>query len=264
MKYSLINSKENALVKQIVKLTTDTSHRSESLLSVVFGLHLIEESLKFNRLTTVIILDTMVHKYETLLKNINKNSQKISIYIANKDILNKINILDGMCDIVGVINVSYCDNHNNILKDDCIILENIQDPGNLGVILRTVSAAGIHHIGLSTGCVDAYHPKVLRASQGLQFTLNIYQNLDINQFISNYTGQIIATTTKADNLLYNIDFKHKTALVFGNEGYGITHAILSQIQSQVQIPIADSVESLNLATAVAISTFELARQRLKY
>jgi TrmH family RNA methyltransferase len=198
-------------------------------------------------------------KYKAILDSL---IPSVRVYTANVQIINKMNILDSATDIVGIIktNIGIDVNYTDI--SDCILLENVQDPGNLGAILRVAMASGIKNVGLIGNCVDVYNPKVLRASQGLQFGLHIYESINFAEFLRQYTGNIIATTPNTNKLLYDINLKLKTAFIFGNEGNGLSLNLLNQIAIKVKIPMLEGVDSLNIAMATTVCAFELVRQRM--
>lgn len=254
-----IESKDNTLVKQILKLAKYNSYRQERELAVAYGEHLIIEALRYNKLETLVIFEQSIDKYNALLKTINNS---IKIYVVDKHILTKINILDNATDILGLVKINYATNLGGLYNSDVILLENIQEPGNLGAIMRVACASDINAIGLIGNCVDVYNPKVLRASQGFQFGLSIYPNLDIIELIYNYKGNIIATTPNASKLLYGLNLKQQTAFIFGNEGGGLSKKLLDLVKIRVKIPMANGTDSLNIAMATTVCAFELVRQRI--
>lgn len=178
--------------------------------------------------------------------------------------MGKINILDSVVDCAGIIRTEYKGGHN-LLADslqDYLILENIQDPGNLGTIMRAAAASGLANLVLSPNSVDIYNPKVLRSSQGIQFGLNIITDTNINEFLAGYDGQILAMLPVGSSSLYAYDLTIPTAFVLGNEGNGLSTALKNSISNHVAIPMLGSAESLNLAMAATVAVFEMSRQKL--
>jgi RNA methyltransferase, TrmH family len=143
----------------------------------------------------------------------------------------------------------------------CLLLENIQDPGNLGSIMRTAVAAGTRQIFLSRESVFAWSPKVVRAGMGAHFFLSIYEGLDLAEIARSFGGRIIATAPRAAASLYDIDLRGDVGWLFGNEGAGLTPDAKSVATTQVRIPMPGQAESLNIAAAAAICLFEQVRQR---
>lgn len=144
--------------------------------------------------------------------------------------------------------------------DGCVMLEGLQDPGNLGSILRTCVAAGVEHVLLSPGSVHAWSPRVLRAGMGAHFQLQIHEHIDLLAAAGRSAGTVIAMCGEARRSLYDTDLAGKAALVFGNEGSGLTPALRSAADMEVCIPMAGAMESLNVAAAVAVCLFERGRQ----
>lgn len=143
----------------------------------------------------------------------------------------------------------------------CLLLEGIQDPGNLGSILRTAVAAGTRQVFLSEGSVFAWAPKVIRAGMGAHFSLSIFENVALEPLARSFSGRIVATAPRAAASLYDLDLKGEVAWLFGNEGAGLSSAARGLATAQVRIPMPGPAESLNIAAAAAICLFEQVRQR---
>ncbi len=149
------------------------------------------------------------------------------------------------------------------LTHSAVLLEAVQDPGNMGAILRTAAAAGITEVYSSAGSVSAWSPKVLRAGMGAHFALTIYENTDLAAVISGATVPVLATSLRATQSLYDTDLSGPAAWVLGNEGAGVSTELLALKNVQtVIIPQKPGVESLNVAAATAVCLFEQVRQAL--
>ena len=144
----------------------------------------------------------------------------------------------------------------------CVMLENIQDAGNLGSILRSTAAAGIPMVLLSHGCAFPWSPKVLRAGMGAHFSLDIFDNVDLAAILPRLSGRLICASGHARKSLYQADLRGALAWVFGNEGAGVSAALSAAATEQVRIPMPGKTESLNVAAAAAICLFEQLRQQL--
>jgi TrmH family RNA methyltransferase len=144
----------------------------------------------------------------------------------------------------------------------CVMLENIQDAGNLGSILRSTAAAGIRTVLLSQGCAFAWSPKVLRAGMGAHFSLDLFDNTDLAAAVRRLSGRLISTSGRARRSLYEVDLRGPLAWVFGNEGAGVSAELSVAAAEQVRIPMARNTESLNVAAAAAICLFEQVRQQI--
>jgi TrmH family RNA methyltransferase len=149
-----------------------------------------------------------------------------------------------------------------LLSRDSLLLDGIQDPGNLGTLLRTAAAAGMYQVLLSTDCVDAWSPKVLRAGQGAHFQIRIHEEVDLPAFLADFQGDGLATTLEDAPSLYSSAWQHPVAWVFGSEGQGVRPQVLAAARQHLHIPMPGKVESLNVAAAAAICLFEMVRRRL--
>lgn len=143
----------------------------------------------------------------------------------------------------------------------CLLLEDIQDPGNLGSILRSTVAAGIPHVFLSRGSVFAWSPKVVRAAMGAHFLVSIFEEADLGKIAGGFRGRIVAMEPRAGSSLYDLDLKGEVAWMFGNEGAGLSVNAQRIATDRVSIPMPGAAQSLNVAAAVAICLFEQVRQR---
>jgi len=142
-----------------------------------------------------------------------------------------------------------------------IVLEDIQDPGNLGAMLRTGAAAGATLAVLSKGCHDPWSPKALRGGQGAQFVLPMQQGTDLVAWLNGFAGQSVALALAEDGDFYALDLGGPLALIAGNEGAGLSDAVCAAATRCAHIPMAGRIESLNASAALAVAVFEAVRQR---
>jgi TrmH family RNA methyltransferase len=144
--------------------------------------------------------------------------------------------------------------------ETCVMLEDVQDPGNIGSILRSAAAAGVTQIYLSPGCVHAWSPRVLRAGMGAHFALEVYESVDLAALIARYPGRVLAAMREAPLSLYSADLRGQVGLLFGNEGAGLSAPLRDAAHLQISIPMPGKAESLNVAAAAAVCLFERVRQ----
>jgi len=142
-----------------------------------------------------------------------------------------------------------------------IVLEDIQDPGNLGSMLRSGAAAGATLAVLSKGCHDPWSPKALRGGQGAQFVLPLLSGVDIVEWLAGFEGESLALALADDHGLYARSLSGSLALIVGNEGAGLSQAVCAAASATIRIPMPGRIESLNAAAALAVAVFEAARQR---
>lgn len=143
-------------------------------------------------------------------------------------------------------------------------IDAVQDPGNLGAIIRTAEAAGATGILILRGSVDPFAPKTLRAAMGSAFRLPIISDLEpasLLEAVRDYSLQLVATGAAGSLSYTDYDWRQPTLLLFGNEGNGICHELMEECDRQIRIPLCPPVESLNVAAAAAVLLFEGARQR---
>lgn len=142
-----------------------------------------------------------------------------------------------------------------------IVLEDIQDPGNLGSMLRTGAAGGATLAVLSKGCHDPWSPKALRGGQGAQFVLPLQTGVDLPAWLKDFRGRSVALTLSEEKHFYTLDLSGPLALIVGNEGAGLSEAVRQAANARAQIPMPGQVESLNASAALAVAVFEAVRQR---
>ena len=148
------------------------------------------------------------------------------------------------------------------LTQNAVLLDQLQDPGNLGSILRSAAAAGMKQVFCSSGSVLAWSPKVLRAGMGAHFVLEIVENVDLQALITYSTVPVMATSSHAQASIYAADLTQPLAWLFGHEGQGVSEDLLALARLRVAIPHLGQIESLNVAACAAVCLFEQMRQRL--
>jgi TrmH family RNA methyltransferase len=153
------------------------------------------------------------------------------------------------------------------VRDDArftLLVEDVQDPGNVGSMLRTAAAAGVDQVLLSRDCAFAWSPKVLRAAQGAHFLTHVVEDVDLVAWTAALRargGQAVATTVRSGDDLYRTALREPLAVAIGNEGAGLGDALAAECEVRVTIPMAGGNESLNAAAAAAVVLFEAVRQR---
>lgn len=254
-----ITSRDNALFKAMAKLAASSSERRRRGLSIVEGAHLLAA-----------YLDGIGQPDEVLVSRAALEDPEVASLVERsvpaRVTLMSDTLLDALSGVQSPRGVIACVRTPPARKVPpnaplVLLLENIQDPGNAGTLLRSAAAAGAGHVLLSSQCAFAWSPKVLRAAMGAHFALNIVEEADLEGFIGSYRGTSIALTVEGESSLYDLDLRAPVAFVIGNEGAGLSETLKSRVTRQARIPMPGHVESLNAGVAGAICLFEAVRQR---
>lgn len=256
-----INSVHNEQIKHLAKLLSQAKARREAKQTVLEGVHLLQTYLDAGGdMVQVYIPESKRENSEVSALQARLGEQKTTW--VGEAALSKITSLTEACDVMTLIDLP----SENALPQtgDCIVLERVQDPGNVGTILRSAAAAGIKNIVLSKGSADVWSPKVLRASMGAVFLVQIYTGAEMGEWLADYRGEVRATALNARNTrgLYDLNLRNEGAWIFGNEGSGVSAEVLARVDAGVKIPMAGATESLNVAMAATVCLFEQMRQRL--
>lgn len=257
----LITSTQNEQLKHLVKLLSQAKARREHQQTVLEGVHLLQTYIQagFEPLY-VYIPEKKINNEEVAALLPLLPPQKV--ILVSSDALAKISSLVLGVDVMSLITLP--EQGDCPVNGDCVVIEKIQDPGNLGTIMRTAAAAGINHLILSHESVDVWSPKVLRSGMGAHFLLNISIGIHLEEWIDIYQDKIRVTALNENNnySLYDLDLNMPSAWIFGNEGSGVSENILSKAKESIRIPMMGATESLNVAMAATVCLFEQMRQRL--
>ncbi len=238
----LITSKDNNRIKEIRKLL-NKKYSLEKGLFVIEGENLIEEALKNNLLKELYVLDGYGCNYGFSYDNV------------TLDVMKSISDLKSTPRLLGVSKIS----NNTNIGNKIVILDGIQDPGNAGTIIRNCVAFNVDTIIFSKDSVSPYNEKVLRSTGGMIFNTNIIIS-DLNNIIDvikNKNIPLIGTSLHTDNNLESLNKLDKYAVVFGNEGNGVSENILNKCDKLVKIDMKSSCESLNVGVSSGIVLYHL-------
>ena len=253
-----IESPQNEQIKSVVKLANQSKLRKEQGLMVLEGVHLLQSLLDQNLdVNAVFVHEDKLDSAEIRALLVQVDSQRVSVVATRA--FEKLSALTHGADLVSVAPMPIVKGLPEQVS--CVVLENIQDPGNMGTILRSCAASGIHDVVLSEGCVDVFSPKVLRSGMGAHFLLNIVTGADLVAFVKNYQGISLVTALNDQTVsLYDQDLTKVVAFIFGSEGSGVSDTLLQCAQQAIKIPMLGATESLNVAMAATICLFERVRQ----
>ena len=283
----VISSKDNEFIKHIKKLK-DKKYRDLNNEYIIEGIKIIEEAINEKaNIKQVVICDDCektsniskelmyeIARYECIyvtkkifdsLTDVS-NPQGILAIVEKNAVKSKIsNIKDSeKSETIGVEEKEIIAENEIDYKQDIIVaLDDIQDPGNLGTILRTVDSIGINQILVSKGTADSYNPKVVRSTMGAIFRVKIIECEDLENTlkeIQKHNFEIVVTSLQTKNSIYDIDYKKKV-IVIGNESNGVEPRIQKIADKKVKIPMLGKTESLNASVATGIILYEYVRQK---
>lgn len=252
----IIRSRQNPLAKQLVKLAENRRERQKSRQTLLIGTHLVEAALQANwPLEKLLVCEGEEGRPEIaeLLAR-----RLVPVLMLERALFAEI---EQSPSTSGLLALAALPENSSARQDGfCLLLENVQDPGNVGSILRTAAAAGVDQVWLTPGCADVWSPKVLRAGMGAHFLLPVLERVQMREVLSAFSGSIAATTLEDSTSLYASDLKGNLVIALGSEGGGVSDDLLAQATQRLRIPMARTVESLNVAAAAAICLFERLRQ----
>jgi TrmH family RNA methyltransferase len=253
-----IQSRDNPFYKSLLKLAGSARQRGKTHQTLLDGIHLLASCLDAGMQPQHVLLNAAaLHDGEiaTLLGRLHD----VPVTQLDDALLSQLSELKAPTGIIALIEVPQP--VVEVRGGFVLLLEDIQDPGNLGSILRSAAAAGCDAAFLSSGCADAWSPKVLRAAMGGHFSLRIYEQQNLLEIAQAFPGQILATTLQATHSLYDCNLSGDIALLVGNEGAGLSPSLQKFATQTITIPMPGKLDSLNVAAATAICLFEAVRQR---
>lgn len=257
----MITSKDNEKIKYTKSLLKSKNRMKESKF-IIEGYRILTLALECNADIDYVFINEdfeMKNEHLKLLRMLENN--EVKVYKTTNKNFKELVDTENTQGIIGVINFKEKNIEQSINSSQkfVLVLDRIQDPGNMGTIIRTADAAGVDAIIVIKGCVDIYNPKVIRSTMGSIFDMNIIQctqeeaieNLKANSF------SIVSSYLDTDNFYNTVDYNNKVALVIGNEANGINDELISKSDILVKIPIYGKAESLNAAISSAILMYEI-------
>ncbi len=258
-----ITSKDNELIKHIRKLK-DKKYRDESNEYLVEGVKLVEEAVKENaKIKQIIVCEDTTRTYEIPTHIMLEIAKYECISVSDK-IFNIITQVTNPQGIMAIIEKNAQDAQIDYSQDIIVVLDDVQDPGNLGTILRTVDSIGLNQIIVSKGTADAFNSKVVRSTMGAIFRIKIIEVENLAQAIKEmrkHHFKLMVTSLQTKNSIYDIDF-NKKIIVIGNEANGVSKEIQDMADEKAKIPMLGRTESLNASVAAGVVMYEYVRQKL--
>ncbi len=254
-----ITSRDNPFYKSLHKLSSSARERSAAGQTLLDGAHLLRALLESKQRPLHLLLNEQALQDEEIVSLLEASADVPQTQLDDALFaqLSELKTPNGLLALVEIPPIKI-EAANSFFA---LLLEDIQDPGNLGSILRSAAAAGCDAVFLSQGCADAWSPKVLRAGMGGHFALSISESADLLQVAAAFTGKLLAASLQAEKSLYDCNLRGKLAFAIGNEGAGLSPALQDAAQQHFIIPMPGKIESLNAAAATAVCLFEAVRQR---
>lgn len=251
----IVSSRDNPMFKQFKRLADSARERRKAAHALLEGTHLLAAYLATGRVPEQVAVSQGSRE--------NSETRALLTTIPAAHLVELSSSLCAELTPTGLLAVIEIPHIKPVVEPDfCLLLEDVQDPGNLGAILRSAAAAGVQVVYLSTHCADAWSPKVLRGGMGAHFVLAIEERVNLPEKAAAFAGLTVATSLNAMQSLYDLDLTGPIAFIVGNEGAGLSAGLLAAAEVQVRIPMAGKVESLNAAAAASICLFERVRQLL--
>ena len=271
----VITSAANPLIRQLVRLEKSARERRESQLTLLDGVHLVNAWYAVSGMPEKLAVSESGYaaaEIRALLETV-KAEESGRLVLLSDALFSKLSPVVTPTGIIALVKIPAAESvshharrgavpgEQEVLPGFSVLLEAIQDPGNLGSIIRSAAAAGAKHIYLSAECADAWSPRALRAAMGGHFLVQIHEQVDLVRVIPALQGRVIATLPASGKNLYQSQLTGHIAFVFGNEGKGLSAGLQQVVDEAVSIPMAgESIESLNVAAAAAVCFFERVRQ----
>ncbi len=255
----MIESSKNRLIKEIKSLS-EKKYRDRENLFIADGLRFVSELPHDMKPEKMFFSESFAEKYD-----ISKYRRLTDCYVISDRLFETLSETKTPQGIIAVCKKAKY-NINDVVKKNgfYIIAEKLNDPGNLGTVIRTAHAAGADAVMLSKGSVDLYNPKVLRATMGSVFKIPVIQNVDLYEAALLLKGNgisIYAAHLKGKRYYYDLNLKKGCAFVLGNEAKGLSDEASEMCDCLVKIPMPGGAESLNASVAAAVLMYETVRQR---
>lgn len=252
-----ILSTKNELIKKVVKLHRRKERQKEKQY-IMEGFHLVEEAYRNgSKIKYIFVTHKAYQQYLTFFESLSEQ-----FILVSEEIMSKLSDLPTPQGIIAVIEMSVTD--LDIDQGKWLLLDCVQDPGNVGTMIRTADAAGFDGVILGAGCADIYATKTLRSMQGSQFHLQVVQ-ADLIQVIRHLKAvqiKVYATELNKEAKQYQeLPYHENVAIIMGNEGQGVRSEILKLADESVYIPIYGQAESLNVGVAAGIMMYELIQKK---
>lgn len=267
----VITSKDNEIIKSLKKLK-DKKYRDEQGLYIVEGIKIIQEAIaEHAKINKIVICEECVEAEEISQKLLYEIAKYNCIYVSKKVFATLTDVVAPQ-GILAVIEKPYKKYENtkeigesiDYSQDIILVLDGVQDPGNLGTILRTADSVNLNQIIITKNTADPYNPKVVRSTMGAIFRVKIIETDNLVQTLKEIKKnkfKVVVTSLDTEESIYDIDYRKK-AIIIGNEANGVSKEVQNFADSKVKIPMLGRTESLNASVATGVVLYEYVRQKL--
>lgn len=253
-----LESKDNPKIKHLRGLIEQNSYRKKQGQTVLEGSHLCLAWLEQNRKINAIFTTENALKHPDL--NDILDQYQGTVFVIGESLYKDLSTLGTTLACLAIVDLPSSSQALDY-QADTLILENVQDPGNVGTLLRSAAAAGIQQIVCTKGSASLWSPRVLRAGMGAHFSLQTFENIQLEEILEQFKIPVYVTSSHRSTSLYVKDLSQPCVWILGNEGQGVSDYALAHAEA-VTIPQPGGQESLNVAVAGSVCFFEMVRQRL--
>ena len=259
----VISSKDNEIIKKIKSLK-EKKYRDIENCYIIEGIKLVKEAIAENaKIKQIVVCEDCINDGEIDTDTLYEIAKFDVVYVTEK-VFKTITDVKTPQGIIAVIEKNNINSKIDYSQDIIIALDGVQDPGNLGTILRTVDSANLKQIILSKDSADSYNPKVVRSTMGAIFRVNIIEAdslKDMLQEAKKNDFKVMVTSLDTKNSIYDVDYSKKV-IVIGNEANGVSKEVQAIADEKVKIPMLGKTESLNASVAAGIMIYEYVRKKL--
>ncbi|HEX6795542.1 MAG TPA: TrmH family RNA methyltransferase [Casimicrobiaceae bacterium] len=256
-----VESPHNPRLREVARLIASSRDRRKSGRCVLEGVHLIDVyRTRIGAPETVVVLDEVRERRD--VADLVARVPPSRTLVVSRTLFAQLATLPADVAMLAVVPTPTPANRSP--GRFCLLLEDVQDPGNVGTMIRTAAAAGADQVVLSPHSAFAWAPRSLRAGQGAHFLTTLVEAVDLHEWVTAFRdagGRTFATVVSGAAPLYTADLRGRVAFVIGSEGSGVTGTLLDVVDERITIPMAPGSESLNAAAAAAVVLFEAVRQR---
>jgi TrmH family RNA methyltransferase len=254
---SIIASRDNPRVRRWRALARDARERRKARRAIIEGENLVQAFIASGRSVECLLIGKSASARGEF-SDLEEQGGKTATVLADSVFRSIVDVATP-AGIAAEIAISTSERDLKT-AENCVLLEAIQDAGNVGTILRSAAAFGIRYAALGKGCADAWSPKVLRAAAGAHFSIEIIENSDLAEAITEFAGKIVCAVPRNGAPLESADLSGRIGWLFGAEGQGVSDVLMARAALKITIAMPGGAESLNVAAAAAICFYELSRR----